>query len=82
MKTHSVLGTNKFTLKLDNRRRLHVPTVLLQQNDLPGPLDRRLCEPKNRSGRFGVDVIPLRNPEFEPAFLSFPACCLVIFTIT
>ena len=45
IKTYSVEGTTKFILKLDNRRQLHVPSVLLQQNNLPVPLDRRLRGP-------------------------------------
>ena len=45
IKTHSVGGTTIFILKQDNRRQLHVPSVLLQQNYLPVLLERRLRGP-------------------------------------
>ena len=68
---HTLLGgTNKFILRLDNRRKRHVPAVLLQQNDLPVPLERRQREAYSPTGRFGVDKTPLPVPGFESIFLS------------
>ena len=69
-------------LKLDNRRQRHVPAVLLQQSDLPVPLESRLSGPYSRSGRFGVDKTPFPMPGTESLFLSFPGCCLVIAITT
>ena len=82
IKTHSVEGTIIFISKQDNRRHLHVPSVLLQQNDLPVPLGRRLMGPYSRSGRFGVDETSLPILGIESLSLSFPACCLLIVIIT
>jgi hypothetical protein len=44
IKTHSVGGggTIKFILKLYNIREFHLPIILLQQNDIPLTLGRRL----------------------------------------
>jgi hypothetical protein len=82
IKTHIVGGINKFILKLDIRRLRHVPVILLQQNDLPVPLERRLSGPESRSGSLGVDTTPLPMPGIESLFLSFPAGFLFIVVTT
>jgi hypothetical protein len=42
MKTHSVGSTFIVIMKRENRQQFHDPAVLLQQNDLPVTLERRL----------------------------------------
>ena len=45
IKTHSVGSNFIVIMKQENRQQFHEPAVLLQQNDLPVTLERRLCGP-------------------------------------